>query len=123
MAWIFARGPTAPAAPPSPARPSQLTLLPGMLKVLVEGATDLEAVGPRQQPFYILECGTQRSRSKAAAEGTAADPVWRKAHKFALTSNDMVMRVTIKDEATRAVIGDGLIDLSRWVLVCVSGVG
>jgi len=109
MAWLF-RAASSGAGSNSA---SQLTLLPGMLKVLVEGATDLEPLSNNQQPFYVLECGAQRSRSKVAANGTQTSPIWLKAHKFAITSNDMVMRVTIKDEVTRAVIGDGLVDLSR----------
>jgi hypothetical protein len=71
-------GGSAPVPPPPP-------LPPGILKVLVVGATGLDSlvsVG-EQRPYYILEVGEQRSRSKpCATSGTR--PVWNTAHKFTL---------------------------------------
>lgn len=89
-------------------------LVPGMMKVLIEGAKDLENLvsSGEQQPFYILECGAQRSRSKVSAHGGGLSPAWNTAHKFALTT-ELVMKVTVKDESTRGVIGTALIDLGR----------
>lgn len=93
-------------------------VLPGLLKVLVESASDLESlvtVGA-QQPFYVLEVGSQRSRSKpappAAGGGSGTNPVWNTAHKFALT-NEVVLKVTIKDDVTKGVIGEAYLDLMR----------
>ncbi|KIY98501.1 hypothetical protein MNEG_9459, partial [Monoraphidium neglectum] len=87
-------------------------VMPGVLKVLIEGARDTDVVAPggaeQQHPFYVLECGNQRSRSKPAR---GAHPVWNVAHKFAL-ANEMMMRLTLKDDGTKAVIGEALIDLS-----------
>lgn len=88
-------------------------VMPGLLKVLIEGARGLPppAAAAGGQPFYLLECGAARSRSRAAAAGGGA-PVWNTAHKFAL-SNEVAVRVVIKDEATKAVIGEAAIDLTR----------
>lgn len=93
-------------------------VMPGMLKVLIEGASDLapRAASAHLEPFYVLQCGAQRCRSKAASRGTGCNPAWSTAHKFAL-SNEMVMRVTIKDEASKESLGEALIDLSRWLLI------
>ncbi|KAI8476379.1 MAG: hypothetical protein J3K34DRAFT_516533 [Monoraphidium minutum] len=89
-------------------------VMPGIVKVLVEGAKNLDNLveSGAQQPYYVLSCGAQRSRSKVAAAGTPASPKWNTAHKFAL-SNEMIMRVTIKDEVTKGVIGEALIDLTK----------
>lgn len=91
-----------------------LAVMPGVMKVLIEGARDLENLVTmgHQQPFYILECGTQKSRSKVATQGTGTSPIWNTAHKFAL-SNEMLMKVTIKDDVTKGVIGEALIDIGR----------
>ncbi|KAI8473508.1 MAG: hypothetical protein J3K34DRAFT_410948 [Monoraphidium minutum] len=89
-------------------------VMPGLLKVLIEGARDLEnlVTAGEQEPFYTLECGGQRCRSKPA-RGAGTAPVWNTAHKFGLT-DEVAMRAVIKDEVTKAVIGEAIIDLSRW---------
>jgi hypothetical protein len=95
-----------------------LMVTPGMLKVLIEGAASLDSlvsVG-QQRPFYVIECGAQRSRSKMAAGGAATSPVWNTAHKFAL-SNEVAIKVVIKDDVTKGVIGEAAIDLMRCVCV------
>jgi hypothetical protein len=87
-----------------------------MLKVLIVGAHDLENVAPdgaEQQPFYILECGAQRSRSKAARRGGCTSPEWHTAHRFAV-SDEVAVNAVIKDELTKELIGEGSIDLERW---------
>lgn len=60
----------------------------------LQGARDLESlvsVG-QQQPYYILECGQQRSRSKPCAS-SGTNPVWNTAHKFALGPSDFFAKV------------------------------
>lgn len=69
-------------------------LAAGELKVLVDKASDLEQVVSNQQPYYVLECGPQRCRSRVAPVGGAAAPQWRRAHRFALSGDDMVLRVS-----------------------------
>jgi hypothetical protein len=95
---------------------ASLETVPGMMKVLIEGAQDLDDVsqpgGPPQQPFYVLECGNQRSRSRPAASGGPHGPAFNTAHKFALTS-EVLMRVAVRDDVTKELIGEGLIDLGR----------
>lgn len=89
---------------------------PGTLKILVVGAEDLDQVVAfgQQQPYYIIECGKQRSRSKPClTSGTS--PQWNTAHKFELFDETAAVAV-IKDETTKALIAEGLIDLSRCVL-------
>jgi hypothetical protein len=86
---------------------------PGTLKILVIGAEGLDRVTSvgEQQPYYIIECGRQRSRSKPClTSGTA--PHWNTAHKFELLDETAAVAV-IKDEGSKAVIAEGLIDLSR----------
>jgi carbamoylphosphate synthase large subunit len=89
-------------------------VVPGMLKVLIEGARDVESLVTmgQQEPYYVLEVGAQRSRSKAAPHGTGTSPIWNTAHKFAL-SNEVALKVTLKDEITKGVIGEAVIDLTR----------
>lgn len=90
-------------------------LTPGTLKVLIAGANDLDklvTVG-EQRPYYVLECGQQRSRSKACAEN-GCNPVWNTAHKFNLNQEAGVVAI-IKDEVTKGVIGQGVIELTRQV--------
>lgn len=61
-------------------------LPPGTLKMLVQGATGLDSlvtVGS-QEPYYILEVGDQRSRSKPC-QASGVDPIWNTAHKFSLS--------------------------------------
>ncbi len=56
---------------------------PGVLKILVQGARNLDSlvtVG-EQQPYYILECGAQRSRAKPCLT-SGRNPVWNTAHKW-----------------------------------------
>ena len=86
---------------------------PGLLKILVEGARGLESLvtAGRQAPYYVLECGAQRCRSKPAGAGTGTDPVWKTAHKFAL-SGETAVRVTVKDDVTKGVVGQAVIDLA-----------
>lgn len=88
-------------------------LTAGALKILIVGADGLDklvTVGG-QQPYYILECGQQRSRSKPCV-GDSCNPTWNTAHKFNLTEEVEVL-ATIKDEVTKGIIGQGAIDLSR----------
>lgn len=89
-------------------------VMPGLLKVLIEGAHGLDNLVPggQQHPYYVLQCGAWKSRSKAAAHGTGTHPVWHSAHKFEL-SNEVVMKIIVKDEVTKGVIGEALIDLAR----------
>lgn len=79
---------------------------PGQLKILVHSARDLESlvtVG-EQQPYYILEVGGHRSRSKPCLE-SGRNPVWNTAHKFDVADEEMG-KITIKDEVTKGVIGE-----------------
>eukprot|EP00775_Hariotina_reticulata_P013700 gene13700-13822_t len=70
----------------------------------------LTTVG-EQQPYYILECGQQRSRSKTCLRD-GCNPVWNSAHKFSLSIEEAAL-VIIKDEVTKGIIGQGVIDLAR----------
>jgi len=88
-------------------------MVPGFLKILVVGGHDLDrltTVG-EQQPYYILECGQQRSRSKTCLRD-GCNPVWNSAHKFSLSIEEAAL-VIIKDEVTKGIIGQGVIDLTR----------
>lgn len=88
---------------------------PGQLKILVQGAQDLDTlvtVG-EQQPYYILEVGSQRSKSKPCRDN-GRSPIWNTAHKFDL-QEEMMAKVIIKDDVTKGIIGEALIDLSRCV--------
>lgn len=99
---------------------------PGTLKILVIGAESLDTIvtAATQQPYYIIECGKQRSRSKPCLNN-GSNPHWNTAHKFELLDETAAVAV-IKDEATKGIIAEGLIDLSRcvsvWVWVSVRGV-
>jgi hypothetical protein len=99
--------------------------VPGTLKILVIGAEGLDHAlatpgAAQQQPYYVVECGRQRSRSKPCTDSATA-PVWNTAHKFELGDETAAVAV-IKDEASRAVLGEALIDLSRCVAGgCTSG--
>jgi hypothetical protein len=95
---------------------------PGTLKILVIGAESLDTIvtAGTQQPYYIIECGKQRSRSKPCLNN-GSNPHWNTAHKFELLDETAAVAV-IKDEATKGIIAEGLIDLSRWV-GCVSSGG
>lgn len=86
---------------------------PGTLKILVIGAEHLEKVvtAGTQQPYYIIECGKQRSRSKPCLQN-GTNPHWNTAHKFELLDETAAVAV-IKDEMTKGIIAEGLIDLSR----------
>lgn len=86
-------------------------MVPGLLKVLIVGADNLDrltTVG-QQQPYYILECGQQRSKSKTS---DGCNPVWNSAHKFSLAEEEAAV-VIIKDEVTKGIIGQAIIDLTR----------
>uniref|UniRef100_A0A383V6C0 C2 domain-containing protein n=1 Tax=Tetradesmus obliquus TaxID=3088 RepID=A0A383V6C0_TETOB len=65
----------------------------------------------QQQPYYILECGNQRSRSKPCLD-SGTNPTWNTAHKFNITDEVAVLAV-IKDEGTKGIIGQGMIELPR----------
>ncbi|KAF8072924.1 mapkbp1 [Scenedesmus sp. PABB004] len=85
----------------------------GELKILIVGAAGLDrlvSVG-EQAPYYVLEVGHQRSRSKPAAGGDGTAPVWNTAHKFAV-DDELAVVAVIKDDVTKGVIGQGLIELS-----------
>jgi Ca2+-dependent lipid-binding protein len=86
---------------------------PGTLKILVIGAENLEKIvtAGTQQPYYIIECGKQRSRSKPCLQN-GTNPHWNTAHKFELLDETAAVAV-IKDEMTKGIIAEGLIDLSR----------
>jgi hypothetical protein len=94
----------APAPPPG-----------GSLKVLIQGARDLLDVNPSgpQRPYFVLTCGEQCVRSRAAEGGTPTAPRWGAAHRFALTGEEAVVAVVLRDEAGGAIIGEALIDLER----------
>jgi C2 domain len=81
---------------------------------MVVGADDLERVvkHSEQQPYYVLECGHQRSRSKPSSTGEGVHPVWNTAHRFVLT-DEMKINAVIKDDVTKALIGQGVIELAR----------
>jgi hypothetical protein len=85
----------------------------GQLKILIVGANDLDRIvtASQQQPYYILECGNQRSRSKPCLD-SGTNPTWNTAHKFNITDEVAVLAV-IKDEGTKGVIGQGMIELPR----------
>lgn len=86
---------------------------PGTLKILVIGAENLDRIvnNGQQQPYYIIECGKQRSRSKPCLD-SGTNPHWNTAHKFELFDETAAVAV-IKDEMTKGIIAEGLIDLSR----------
>jgi Ca2+-dependent lipid-binding protein len=86
---------------------------PGTLKILVIGAEELDKIVTAgvQQPYYIIECGKQRSRSKPCLQN-GTNPHWNTAHKFELLDETAAVAV-IKDEMTKGIIAEGLIDLSR----------
>jgi hypothetical protein len=123
-----------PILAPSPAS-SISTLLhdpgdgpaPGVLKVTVESISGLD--GPSGSPFsvaggrlfYVLECAGQHARSGPPAADHLAPGaphggrqlLWGASHRFVLASNEAVMRATVWDEGARAVVADGVIDLTR----------
>ena len=87
--------------------------VPGALKILIVGAEDLDklvTVG-EQEPYYLLECGQQRSKSKPCRDN-GRNPKWNTAHKFTL-KDEMVAKVIIKDDVTKGIIGEALIDLGK----------
>lgn len=88
----------------------------GQLKILIVGAHDLDRIvtADQQQPYYILECGNQRSRSKPCLD-SGTNPTWNTAHKFNITDEVAVLAV-IKDEGTKGVIGQGMIELPRYAV-------
>jgi hypothetical protein len=85
----------------------------GQLKILIVGADELDTIvtAGHQQPYYILECGNQRCRSKPCLD-SGTNPTWNTAHKFNITDEVAVLAV-IKDETTKGVIGQGMIELPR----------
>jgi hypothetical protein len=85
----------------------------GQLKILIVGADDLDRIvtAGQQQPYYILECGNQRCRSKPCLD-SGINPTWNTAHKFNITDEVAVLAV-LKDETTKGVIGQGMIELPR----------
>lgn len=87
--------------------------VPGALKILIVGANGLDklvTVG-EQQPYYVLECGQQRSRSKPCV-GSGCDPTWTSAHKFNLTE-EVGIAASVRDEVTKGIIGQGVIELAK----------
>jgi hypothetical protein len=88
------------------------------VKVFIQGAHDLEVVSPAQRPYYVCSLAGQVVASRPAEPGGApARPVWGACYKFRLPpggGGGDVMAVVVKDAATGAVLGDGLVDLSRW---------
>lgn len=85
----------------------------GVLKILIVGADSLDKIvtAGQQQPYYILECGNQRSRSKPCLD-SGIHPTWNTAHKFNIADEVQVLAV-IKDEVTKGIIGQGVIELPR----------
>jgi hypothetical protein len=86
-------------------------LPPGTLKVLMHSAKNLASLVTlgEQQPYYIIECGFQKIRSKPCLE-SGTNPVWKTAHKFELI-RETAISITIKDEITKGVIGEADVDL------------
>ncbi|KAF6266676.1 hypothetical protein COO60DRAFT_8900 [Scenedesmus sp. NREL 46B-D3] len=85
----------------------------GQLKILIVGADELDRIVTvgQQQPYYVLECGNQRCRSKPCLD-SGTHPTWNTAHKFNITDEKAVLAV-IKADVSKGVIGQGLIDLPR----------
>eukprot|EP00879_Flechtneria_rotunda_P003417 GHRR01003645.1.p1 GENE.GHRR01003645.1~~GHRR01003645.1.p1 ORF type:complete len:678 (+),score=311.46 GHRR01003645.1:524-2557(+) len=85
----------------------------GTLKVLIVGAENLDrlvTVG-EQQPYYLLEYGQQRSRSKPCIQD-GCNPMWNTAHKFYIADGSPILAV-IKDAVAKGVLGETAIDHTR----------
>lgn len=85
----------------------------GTLKILIEGAREIASIVSigEQHPYYLLECGQHKVKSKPC-RSDGRNPVWTVAHKFQVT-DEMVVKVVLKDDGTKGIIGEALIDLER----------
>lgn len=64
-----------------------------------------------QQPYYILECGSSKTRSKCSLDD-GRNPIWSMAHKFDITF-ETEAKLIVKDEITKGIIGECTVDLTH----------